>query len=239
MNKENLGKKPWYQKWWGVIFASIGGGLLVIVIIFVIMVVYYYYQIKAGKFVPLAFNNTGQVATSDQSFNKLLIPLGSPTIGGANAKVVIVEFSDFNCPASKEAYSVVREIADEYKDKIQVVYRDFPAQQGSDILALVGRCANEQNKFWPIYDKLFQNQGQTSLANLVSYANQVGLDIKQFSQCLADKKYQAVMEQDLRDGATLGVSKTPTFFINGNKVEGAIPKATFEKIIDGILEKLK
>lgn len=158
--------------------------------------------------------------------------------GPDDAKVVIVEFSDFACPYCKNSYSTMREIGVKYKDRVKIIFRDFPViTEYSGQLALSARCAGEQGKFWHMHDKLFQNQGVSSKVEIIELAKQIGLDINKFEFCLDNNKYEAAITQDYLDGDSLGIKGTPTWFINGNKLEGNVPKEILEKIIDNILLK--
>lgn len=158
-----------------------------------------------------------------------------PVWGNPSAPVKIIEFSDFQCPFCQESFPIVREMLFKYQDKIYFIYRDFPnnldhpqAQKAAE----AGQCANEQGKFWPLHDKFFINQDDLSVAAIKNYAQAVGLDSAKFNVCLDSGKYAEEVNQDYQDGASLGALGTPTFFINGYKVSGVIPKETFIKIID-------
>jgi protein-disulfide isomerase len=161
-----------------------------------------------------------------------------PFTGGANAKVVIVEFSDFQCPACGQAYPVLKQIKADYLDKIKLVYRDFPLSQHTFAFkaAEAANCANEQSQFWAYHDILFENQDNLGADALKQYAADLGLDTAKFNSCLDSGKYAQEVSNDLADGAAAGVSSTPTFFIN-NKRYSNMPYAQFKQIIDAELAK--
>ncbi|MDO8425419.1 MAG: DsbA family protein [bacterium] len=182
------------------------------------------------------------------------IPLGvtlytdtHPSFGNAeDPALVIVEFSDFQCPYCRQAYPVIREIAARYEDRIRYVYRDFPIEElhpNARQIAEAARCANAQGKFWPYHDQLFLRQDTLDDASvLTTYAEQVGLDRIEFTQCLATQRYAAAVEQDLQDGLRLGVRGTPTWFFipNGDitkaqKVEGVIPREQLLNLLEHAL----
>lgn len=154
----------------------------------------------------------------------------NPAKGNSSSKIVIIEFSDFQCPACKAALPVIDAVLNSYD--IAFYYRNFPLpiHENSMIAAEAAECANEQGKFWQYHDILFQNQERLGKESLKIYAGQLGLDTTQFSGCLDSHKYRSEIEKDFQDGKRLGVGGTPTFFINKRKVEGA-SLSVFESII--------
>jgi protein-disulfide isomerase len=152
---------------------------------------------------------------------------------GGGSKVIIIEFGDFSCPRCEESFSNVREIGQKYKNDVKIYFKDFPViSENSGTLALAARCAGEQGLFWPMYDKLFINQGVTTEEQLTELAKQIGADTSRFTTCFNNKKYLADIQQDYDDAQILKLSGTPTWFINGQKVEGAIPHDNFIKNIE-------
>lgn len=230
--RSNITKK-WYQRWWGRLII----GFLVIFFAMLIAMGFY-----VGRMVILL--RSGQV-TPEQLFgddfssrqNRNLPTLATtddPSLGPRDAKVVVVEFSDFQCPFCQQAQPVVKELLKNYGDQILFIYRDFPLINDHPqalSAAIAGECAHEQGKFWEMHDKIFANQDNISKTDLKIYAVQIGLNNIQFGTCLDSDKYLAEIEQDFNDGLNAGVNSTPTFIINGVKVAGAIPLNTFEQII--------
>ncbi|MFQ6136552.1 MAG: DsbA family protein [Candidatus Hydrothermarchaeales archaeon] len=158
-----------------------------------------------------------------------------PSKGPEDAPVIIVEFSDFQCPFCAKASLVVEEIVDTYRDKVRLVYRDFPLSSihpNAQKAAEAAECANDQGKFWEYHDTIFANQGRLGVNSLKQYAKDLDLDTDQFDQCLDSGRYEAEVKKDLQDGIKLGVTSTPTFFINGKKIVGAQPFSTFEQVIE-------
>ncbi|HEY3306333.1 MAG TPA: thioredoxin domain-containing protein [Candidatus Binatia bacterium] len=165
---------------------------------------------------------------------------GAPFKGGEKAPVTIVEFTDFHCPFCKRALATLAEIESKYSDKVKIVFRDFPidqlhprARSGHE----AARCADEQGKFWAYHDKLFDNAPKTSLEDLKGYAKQVEMDVPAFEKCVASGKYKAAVQNDIDEGARLGVTGTPAFFINGRLVSGAQPFESFARVIDDELAR--
>jgi protein-disulfide isomerase len=159
---------------------------------------------------------------------------GQPSRGPANAPVVIVEFSDYECPFCKRAESVVDEVMKTYGDKVRLVFRDYPlpmhpnARNASEAAA----CANAQGKFWEYHAKLFQNQSALEEDKLKAYAKELGLDQAKFDECLAKKPYTKEIDKDIADASKVGVSGTPAFFVNGRMLSGAQPFDKFKVVID-------
>lgn len=179
-----------------------------------------------------------QVSEESKANRILAEKVSRPFLGNPNAKVVIVEFADFQCPYSQKEFFAIREIVSKYRDKILFIYRQFPSiDENSFYLSLVSLCANEQGKFWPWHDKMFLNPDkQTDSAFLASAAAQLGIDQDQLNQCVAGKKYEARFLEDVGDAYQLGVKGTPTFFINGVKIAGVVSLDDWEKIISRAIE---
>lgn len=157
-----------------------------------------------------------------------------PVLGDPQAPLQIVEFADFECPFSREESFVIREIAARFPDKIHFVYRDFPLEEihpRAFAAAEAANCAADQGKFWAMHDKLYQNAQQLRDIDIKTYALEIGLNIVQFNECYDGHKYKDEIEADRADGVAAGVIGTPTFFINGKKVAGAIPLELWEQLI--------
>lgn len=169
-----------------------------------------------------------------------------PFLGNPDAPVTIVEFSDFQCPFCGRFFkTVLPEIIEKYvkTGKVKFVYRDFAfLGEESQWAAEAAECAHAQGKFWQYHDYLFnnqrgENQGAFSKVNLKRFAQTVGLDTAEFNGCLDLEKYKDEVQKDSSDGRTLGVSGTPTTFINGTAIVGALPYEEFEKAIEAELTK--
>ncbi len=151
-----------------------------------------------------------------------LIPLeklvdDDPSEGPVDANVVIVEFSDFECPACGQAYSILKRIRQEYASSVRFVYRDFPlsgihpfAQKAAE----AAQCANLQGNFWQYHDFLFEHQSALAVQDLKGYAQTLGLDTAAFNSCLDSGAAVAEVAKDSADARDFGVKGTPTFFIN-------------------------
>jgi protein-disulfide isomerase len=237
-------KTKWYKRWWGIILSVFGATLLVILLIFGGLVTYYYYQIKSGQkpLPPSAkFSKTNLSTSAPEKIDPLKILQDGEPNSAAEAPLTIVGFFDFECPFSKEASGIMRELQATYGEKINFVFRNFPL---SDIhpnaikAARAGECANLQDKFWPMHDKLFTSS-DFSDETLELYAKQIGLDEIKFADCLSSDQSNGLVLKDLVDGQALGIRGTPTWFIDNQKIEGLIPTDAFGKIFDYLLAKIK
>jgi len=172
-----------------------------------------------------------------------------PVQGSNDAKITIIEFSDFQCPFCKRAFDVVMpELKEKYVDtgKVKHVYRDYPLpfHQNGIPAAIAAECANEQGKFWDYHDILFTKQmewenliGNTTNDKFKEYANNItDVNLNNFQSCVDNQKYKDEVEKDIADGVKYGVSGTPTFYIGNDEkgytqLVGAQPLASFESVI--------
>ncbi len=164
----------------------------------------------------------------------------SPILGGANAKVVIHEFSDFQCPFCSRAKDIVNQLKQHYGDKIKVAFRHFPLERGhpeARPASIASECAKEQGKFWEYHDKLFDMQKDLPSKPYVAIAKDLALDVAKFEECLKNPAVDARVMADFAAGEAIGVNSTPTFFVNGKKVAGALPFDQFKAIVDEELKK--
>jgi protein-disulfide isomerase len=162
----------------------------------------------------------------------------APTLGPSNAPVTIVEFSDYECPACRSTHEVVKQIRAAYGDRVRWIYKDYPLRRHKDAFkaAEASHCAQEQGKFWQYQESLFTSQ-DLSPVNLVSNAAQLGMAPENFSQCLQDSKYKALVEKNLREVAQAGLDRTPSFIINGTLFPGGLSLEDFRSIIDEELKR--
>lgn len=164
--------------------------------------------------------------------------------GNSDAPVTIVEFSDFQCPFCAAFYqNTLPQIEEIYlkTGKAKLVFRDFPLPFHADAqkAAEVAECAGEQGKFWEMHNMIFDNQEAIGVADLKQNGKSLGLDIAALNDCLDSGKYADEVRRDMNDGSAAGVSGTPTFFINGEKLVGAQPFSVFEQIIERKLSETK
>jgi protein-disulfide isomerase len=163
-----------------------------------------------------------------------------PSEGNANAPVTLVEYSDFQCPFCQRVMPTIKQLRTKYGDKVRVVWKDFPLTQihpQAFVAAQAGNCAREQGKFWEYHDRLFANQAALQPESLKKYASEVGLDAAKFNECLDSSKYEARVQEALGAGMRVGISSTPTVYVNGRMINGAQPIEVFEAAIDDELAR--
>src|SRR3989344_3423590 len=174
-----------------------------------------------------------------------------PFLGGEKAKVVVVEFGDYQCPFCKRYFDNTQAaLIKEYGNRIKFVWKDY-AFLGQESLwsAQAARCANDQGKFWEYHDYLYSHQGAEnagvfSKVNLKKFAAALGLNTQEFNSCLDSDKNLATVQAETKEGSAIGVNGTPATFINGYLVAdnagnsvGAAPFGVFKAIVDRELNK--
>jgi protein-disulfide isomerase len=164
-----------------------------------------------------------------------------PSVGPKNAPIQIVEFSDFQCPFCSKVVPTVKQIEEKYQGKVHLTFRNFPLpfHNNAGPAAEAAMAAHMQGKFWEMHDKLFGNQQSLDRASFEKFAGEIGLNVDKFKSDLDSGKAKALVQADMDYAKTLGGMGTPTFFINGRKVEGAQPVDAFSQVIDDELKKKK
>jgi protein-disulfide isomerase len=156
------------------------------------------------------------------------------SLGPREAPVTIVEFSDFQCPFCRSVVATLKQLTARYPGRVRLVFRDFPIASlhpDAPLAHEAARCAGEQGQFWPYHDLLFERTNVTAQA-LKQYAADLKLDAAKFDACLDSGRYRAAINADLEEGVRLGVTGTPTFFINGTPLVGNVPIADFQRAIE-------
>ncbi len=165
----------------------------------------------------------------------------APFKGDSDAKVTVVEFSDFQCPFCSKGAQALAGIEKKYGKKVKIVFKHYPLpfHNQAKIAAEASMCASEQDTkfFWKMHDAMFANQSKLDKDNLIEAAKKAGLKEADFKTCLESGKFKARVEADVSQGASLGIKSTPTFFINGKLISGAQPLEVFTEVIDEELAK--
>lgn len=161
----------------------------------------------------------------------------SNLLGNKNAKVKLVEYSDFQCPFCARLAPTLKQLLADYGDKISVEYRHFPLDfhPMATPAAEASECAAEQKKFWEFHDAVFANQQALSPAFFRSTATSLGLNMKKFDVCVSSGKYSAKVAAQMAEGQAKGVSGTPGTFVNDEFINGAQPYEAFKAAIDAQL----
>jgi protein-disulfide isomerase len=160
----------------------------------------------------------------------------APFFGKEGAPITIVEFSDFQCPFCSRGADVVHELKAKYGNKIKLAFKQFPLPMHKDArpAAEAALCVNEQgmDKFWKFHDAAFKNQDKLDAANLEKFAKDSGANVDKYKECIGSKKHAGDVQKDMEYGEKIGVKSTPTFFVNGQLVSGAVPIEQFAEIIE-------
>ena len=177
---------------------------------------------------------------------------GSPILGDPNAPITLVEFGDYQCHfCNVHFHNTEHDLLVNYIEtgKVKMIFKDFTIIGPDSINAAHGaHCADDQGKFWQYHDILYnnwtgENNGWASSDNLLRFAQEIELDIDQWSDCMINAKYSQIITDSSKDARDLGITGTPAFFVIGpdntiTKISGAQPYENFEKIFNSELEKL-
>lgn len=223
-------QNQWYKKWWGVL-------LIILACLVFILIVSISIKVKDITSIQKSDEtNYLSLAKNNLSPAELAFIEGTESnywTGTATPKITIVEFGDYACTYCKKAHSKIREISNIHKDTVKFIFRDYPINTDQSVkLAQASRCAGEQGLFWSAHDKLFLNAGIKEDSEIKNSLKSIGLNMTKFNKCYDDQKYLANIKKDLSDGNHLGITGTPTWFINGNIIKGDIPYDTFNEIIN-------
>lgn len=164
--------------------------------------------------------------------------------GGRDSQKIIIEYSDFQCPACGVYYPVVKKLNEEYGENIKIVYRHYPLRQihlNAAQAAQAAEAAGRQGKFWQMHDLLFENQDKWSDKDspkdtFLEYAKALNLDTNKFLKDFDSKEVKDKIESDYQSGVAAGVNATPTFFLNSVKLDNPRSYEELKKIIDSANE---
>lgn len=235
---------------------TIGLGLAVILTVlvgaFAWQVSVYYRSIRSGEPSPvkresIRFSVDRALADRALSESQNRAPViddpKAPSTGSEHPKVTIIEFLDYGCPFSQTSFEPIRELVTERKEEVRLVIRDFSVDSlhpGAMRASTAARCAADQGRFWAYHDKLFLlNQNEFHDAELLRIAREAGLDEGSFQACLNDGDALKRVQADLEAALKAGVEGTPTFFMNGVKIPGAVDRETLKLLVDEFSRRVK
>jgi protein-disulfide isomerase len=163
---------------------------------------------------------------------------GDPVRGPENAKVTIVEFSDFQCPYCAKAVGEVNQVLQKYPKNVRLIFKQYPLDTHSqaEMAAEAALAAQAQGKFWQMHDKLYANFRLINRARVMLWAAQIGLDTKKLAADLDSHKYASRVTAESKEGDKVGVEGTPTFFIDGKRLNAAFELQTVAPLIDNELK---
>jgi len=157
----------------------------------------------------------------------------APRRGSQDAPVLIVEFADYECPYCQRLHPELKKLQEEFPGKVAVAFKDFPLPMHTYAAkaAEAARCAGEQGKFWDFHDQLFESHQKLEMAQLKEIARGLKLDSASFDRCVDTGEQAAAVKKDLTQGQHLGLAGTPSFFINGHFLTGAVKYDTLREIV--------
>jgi protein-disulfide isomerase len=167
------------------------------------------------------------------------LPIGSSAVrGNREARVTIVEFSDYQCPYCARLDPTLKKVLKAYPNDVKLVYKDFPLSfhQNARNAAKAARAAGEQGKYWEMHDLIFENFSKLNDAIYKDFATRLNLDINKFTADFNSNKYDALIQQDINLGRKAGVTGTPTLYMNGKRMQRRSFE-DFKRLIDGYLKK--
>ena len=168
-----------------------------------------------------------------------LVTFVDPSRGPQDARVVIVEFSDFECPFCRDSQKVIEKVLTRYPKTVRHVWKDAPSttlHKNAFDAHLAARCAQEQNAFWQYHDQLFANQTQLQKSTYLSIAKKIAINERQWEQCYESQAGRAKVERSIVEAEVLGVDATPFFFINNKRLSGKVTFEQFDQMIQQILQ---
>lgn len=167
------------------------------------------------------------------------IPANAMTRGPEDAPITVVEYSDYQCGFCKRAHPMMEELLADYSDSVRFVYLDYalPSHPRAIPASAAARCADEQDKFWEYHDNLMTVPGTLEDDDLKARAGTLSLDQVKFDACMDEDRHLESIEEVVAAAEELGISGTPTFFINGRKLVGAQPREAFIAIFEEELKR--
>lgn len=167
---------------------------------------------------------------------KLAVNESDHHLGNVNATITLVEYGDFECPHCGHAHPLIKRLLKERNNDLHFVFRNFPLQEvhpHAYTAAITAEAAGKQDRFWEMHDLIFENQDKLNTKYLLSLAENIGLDMKQFANDAKSNVLQSKIETDFESGVRSGVNGTPTFFINGSSL--LTYDETYESLLDAVL----
>ena len=162
---------------------------------------------------------------------------GEHILGAENGSVKVVMYSDFLCPYCKSADAVMKKILEDYPNDVSLVYKHMVVHDAAMPLAIASECAGDQEKFWDMHDKIFENQKRVEYMSMADLAESLGVDKEKFSLCIRSGVMRSRVATDMKEAASVGVKATPSFTINGKFLEGILPYDQMKKLIEQNIRK--
>jgi protein-disulfide isomerase len=189
--------------------------------------------IKAGKTESEIIKTLQEIESKKITRYRVVVG-DSPSRGPQDAKVTIIEFSDFQCPFCKKVQPTIEKILEKYPNDVKHVFKQHPLAFHKDapLASEASLAAGEQGMFWDMHGIIFENQKKLKEDDLLRYAKEIGLDVEQFKADLRDHRYKPQVDRETQQAVKIGATGTPAFFVNGRYLSGAKPLNSFVKVID-------
>jgi protein-disulfide isomerase len=197
-------------------------------------------QVVAAVSESAVGSTTGRQTAPDPNVRYEVNADDDPFVGPEDAPITIVEFADFKCSYCARFHNeTVQTIFEDYEGQVRLIFRDYPILGATSLeAAYASECADSQGVFWPYHDLLYENQQILDRDAFIAFAEELELDVDAFTTCLDDETYRDEVFADYTDGQNLGVTGTPTFYINGRPIVGAQPYTVFASAINAELNAL-
>lgn len=204
--------------------------------------------VVAGLALLFIFNKPAEQSEDTFNGDAKVVQADDHTIKAPKEKVVLIEYADFQCPSCAAVYPILKELKFKYKENVTFVFRHLPLIQihpNAFAAARAAEAASNQGKFWEMHNQLFETQnswGQLSTNQqkvFESYAEDLGLDMTKFKADYASEEIAARINRDVSSATQFDASGTPTFILNGNKIENPRDKAGYESLLDDAIAKSK
>ena len=247
MSVNNFGQPlRWYQRWSGVMLVGSGVAVLAIVLYIGGTTLYYYRQIKSGNgeilfqqiYGGFSKDNKNKTDKNVDVKRADLELVTAPYVGTNDPQVTVVEFIDFKCPNSKAEAPILKQVMQKYGSKVKLIVRNLPVESihpGTNQLAVLAQCAYYQGWYWPLHDWLYANQDKIgdnfTSDDIDALSSMFGWDGAKMKTCFNSSDTKVIINKDYSDAVSFGVAGTPTFFINGKKVEGVIPVEAWDNFL--------
>lgn len=199
---------------------------------------------------PKTYNNFQKINTDDPFITKIpgikdmikkpLTDRDDPDLGNKNAPVTIVEYSDYQCKFCQNQEAILRQVVNEYKDNVRLIWKDYPADDDyspSWLPGMAARCALEQNKFWEYHDMLFQNSANTTMAKLLNIANSLKLDKNKFSACLDGIDARTQIKNNIIEANALDITGVPFIYVNEQEIMGEVSYEELKEMVENEIKK--
>lgn len=170
---------------------------------------------------------------------KPIVSDSDPSLGSKNAPLIIIEFSDFKCEFCQKQERILKQIMEDFRDKVRLIWKDYPEREFSSPsfqAALAARCAGEQNNFWPYHDLLFKEGGNFNKEIFIDLAEKLKLKLDEFKECLGDNNTRSLIQDNIKEADALDITGVPFIYVNDTEIMGEVDYEELKKIVESELK---